>query len=129
MMDGKLIAKLVFILCVLVALDARAETNEPDYYLISTAASGGDAVAQYNMGVMHEIGQGVAKDAEKAVEWYRRSAEQGYENAQYNLGVMLLYGVGVEKNRDSAIAWFKKAAEQLNMPAIQALEQLEEPTQ
>ncbi|MBV1931469.1 MAG: sel1 repeat family protein [Porticoccaceae bacterium] len=128
-MHRKLVVNLVFVFYAFVALGAWAETKEPNYYLISVAASGGDAVAQYNMGVMHEVGQGVAKDAEKAVEWYRKSAEQGYENAQYNLGVMLLHGIGVEKNRDAAIDWFKKAAAQLNMPAIQALEQLEQPSQ
>jgi len=34
-------------------------------------------------------GDGVAKDAEQAVSWYRRAAEAGHTDAQFNLGAML----------------------------------------
>jgi len=34
-------------------------------------------------------GNGVAKDAEQAVSWYRRAAEAGHAVAQFNLGRML----------------------------------------
>jgi len=32
-------------------------------------------------------GDGVAKDAEQAVSWYRRAAEAGHAAAQFNLGI------------------------------------------
>ncbi len=129
-MNRYAVVNLVFIICALVSIGVSAETSgAPNYFLISTAAAEGDAIAQYNMGVMHETGQGAPKDVKKAVEWYGRSANQGYDNAQYNLGVMLLHGVGVEKNTDAAIELFKKAAAQLNLPAIEALKQLEKPAQ
>jgi len=32
-------------------------------------------------------GDGVAKDAEQAVSWYRRAAEAGHADAQFNLGI------------------------------------------
>jgi len=35
-------------------------------------------------------GDGVAKDAEQAVSWYRRAAEAGHTDAQFNLGMSLL---------------------------------------
>ena len=52
------------------------------------AAEQGDAVAQYNLGVMYDNGQGVPQDYAEAVKWYRLAAEQGYAHAQRNLGVM-----------------------------------------
>ena len=52
------------------------------------SAEQGDAIAQYNLGVMYERGDGVLKDFSEALKWYRLSAEQGYASAQYNLGVM-----------------------------------------
>ena len=51
-------------------------------------AKQGDAVAQYNLGNMYRLGQGVPKDDKTAVKWYRLAAEQGYARAQYNLGSM-----------------------------------------
>jgi len=35
-------------------------------------------------------GDGVAKDAEQAVSWYRRAAEAGHADAQFDCGRMLL---------------------------------------
>jgi uncharacterized protein len=34
--------------------------------------------AQYNLGVMYAIGQGVPEDDAEAVKWYRKAAEQGH---------------------------------------------------
>jgi len=52
------------------------------------AAEQGYPDAQYNLGVMYENGQGIAKDEAQAVAWYRKAAEQGFAPAQFNLGVM-----------------------------------------
>ena len=39
------------------------------------AAETGDADAQYNLGVMHYQGEGVAQDPKQAATWFRRAAE------------------------------------------------------
>ena len=75
-------------------------------------ANQGDSDAQFNIGVMYANGQGVAKDDEKAVYWYRKAAEQGYVNAQYNLGVMYYNGYGIAKNTSKAFYWESIAAAQ-----------------
>ena len=41
-------------------------------------AEAGDEVAQYNLGIMYENGEGVPQDYKEAVKWYRLAAEQGY---------------------------------------------------
>ena len=51
-----------------------------------------DAAAQFKLGVMYENGEGVPKDSVKAVEWYRKAAEQGYAPAQFKLGWMYANG-------------------------------------
>ncbi len=51
----------------------------------------------------------VEASSEKAVEWFRKSAELGYSAAQNNLGIMLGNGDGVEKNSELALCWLKKA--------------------
>jgi len=50
------------------------------------AAEQGDAMAQFNLGVMYDEGQGVARDDAKAVEWYTKAAEQGDSRAKFNFG-------------------------------------------
>ncbi len=75
-------------------------------------AEQGDAVAQYNLGVMYGNGQGVAKNQAESVNWYRKAAEQGMAEAQYNLGVMYRDGQGVQKNEAESVNWFLRAAKQ-----------------
>ncbi len=76
-------------------------------------AEQGDADAQFNLGVMYDIGQGVAQDYAEAAKWYRRGAEQGDADAQYNLGVMYVNGQGVAQKYVQAHLWFSLAASRL----------------
>jgi hypothetical protein len=72
----------------------------------------GDRVAQFNLGLMYENGQGVGRDTARAALWYRKSAEQGYAEAQNNLGRMYYMGDGVPEDYGAAVALFHRAAEQ-----------------
>ena len=45
------------------------------------AAEAGDAVAQYNLGIMYYNGKGVPQDYAEAVKWYRLTADQGDADA------------------------------------------------
>lgn len=60
---------------------------------------------------MYDEGDGVAKDARKAVEWYRKSAIQGNGLAQNNLALNYYYGKGVKRDLKEAYAWFSVAVE------------------
>ena len=55
---------------------------------------------------------GKQKDYVKAVEWYRKAAEQGNANAQYILGICYQNGKGVVENSSEAVKWYRKSAEQ-----------------
>ncbi|HSF64063.1 MAG TPA: sel1 repeat family protein, partial [Paracoccaceae bacterium] len=74
-------------------------------------AEGGDPVAQFNMGILHDQGQGVAADPAQAVAWYRRAAEAGDARAAFNLGQAHLTGTGAPKDVAEAIRWYAVAAE------------------
>ena len=58
-------------------------------------AEQGDALAQFNMGVMYEQGKGVPQDYQEAGRWFRLAAEQGDALAQAVLGLMYDLGQGV----------------------------------
>lgn len=49
------------------------------------AASNGDVVAQYNLGSMLEKGEGLSRDKNSAINWYRQAARQGHSESQKRL--------------------------------------------
>jgi TPR repeat protein len=70
---------------------------------------------------MYYQGQGVAEDPVKAMEWYRKAAEQGYAAAQRNLGWMYDQGRGVAEDPVKAAEWYHKAAVQGDADAQRSL--------
>ena len=75
-----------------------------------TLAEQGNADAQYSLGIIYDIGEGVAKDCKAAFEWYKKAAKQDNVNAQLNLGVMYINGRGVTQDYEAAAVWYEKAA-------------------
>ena len=75
-------------------------------------AEEGNAVAQFNLGVMYSNGRGVSQDDTSAVRWYRLAAEQVHADAQYNLGLMYSNGRGILEDDTAAVRWYRLAAEQ-----------------
>ena len=69
----------------------------------------GDGIAQYNLGRMYVVGDGVPQDFEEAVKWFRKAAEQGDADAQHNLGKVYHTGEGVLKDHVAAYSWYNIA--------------------
>ena len=96
------------------------------------AAEGGDAHAQYNLGIacMEHRAQAVCKSADnadgvgengstkstaeklspeaEAVRWFRAAAEQGHSDGAFNLGACYANGAGVNRNVTEAAHWLGK---------------------
>jgi TPR repeat protein len=66
---------------------------------------------QFSLGQAFDAGLGVERDDSKAVEWYRKAAEQGMMGAMYFLAQKLEFGQGVRSDREQAIRWHLKAGE------------------
>jgi TPR repeat protein len=75
------------------------------------AAQEGDALAQWWVGRMFELGLEVPKDYQEAVEWYRKAADQGNAIAQYEMGWMYHRGRGVARDLEEALKWHRNAAD------------------
>jgi hypothetical protein len=87
-------------------------------------AEAGDPQAQDRLAEAYYYGV----ERARAVEWFRRAAEQDVANSQWRLGTMLLGGVTsrnsrmvVERNPQEAVRWFFKAADQGHAAAQVAL--------
>jgi len=74
-------------------------------------AEAGNAAAQFNVGLLHERGEGRERDVEKALEWYVKAAENGFAQAQFRLGEIYDAGRDVERDLIEARKWFYLAAE------------------
>ena len=92
--------------------DNPAATYDADH-LIQIGADNGDAKDEGLVAGWRLRGErGYTKDAEKAAEDFRRSAEQGFASSQAMLGMLYAEGQGVPKDFAKAIEWFQKAADQ-----------------
>jgi len=90
--------------------DTEAGPPETLYEKELSRGEQGDMLAQYWLGVMYSLGQGVAQDYAEAARWYRLAAEQGYPRAQFNLAFMYAHGNGVIQDYSTAHMWFNIAA-------------------
>jgi TPR repeat protein len=72
-------------------------------------AEQGQADAQLILGKMYMLGQGVARDSDRATHWYRAAAEQGNVDAQFFLGAMYVIP---QTNVAEGLTWLRRSAEQ-----------------
>lgn len=77
----------------------------------STAARGGDAQAQFELGRKYLTGDGVARDTALAHEWLAKAANQNHRPAQLALADALARGIDFEQNYDEAAKWYLRAAQ------------------
>ena len=76
------------------------------------AAKRGHADAQFHIGRLHALGNGVKEDKAEAARWFRLAADQGHARAQAGLGRMHYRGEGVKEDKAEAVRWFRSAADQ-----------------
>ena len=96
--------------------------SDPDYLQAARwyqkAADQSHALAQFNLGVIYDRGQGLARDAVRSMIWIGKAAHLGDPGAQYMLGMRrnrLSLGEGPEaalESRIEAYKWLQLAAAQ-----------------
>ena len=94
--------------------------------MFNEGAGHNDARAQFALGLMYENGEGLTADLAQALEWYTKSADQGYAKAHYQLGLLYLKGRGVKRDDSRAGEWFARAAEGGNPDAVARYRQFAE---
>jgi Sel1 repeat len=101
------------------AKQKRRRPTEAEFEELTAAAQGGDAKAQYNLGMLYHNGGGKAhpRDYEEAMKWLRMSADQGNVEAEDRVGLMYYDGEGVPQDYLEAVRWYKAAANKGNAHA------------
>ena len=70
---------------------------------------------------MYLDGEGVEQSDDLAVQWLKKSAEQGYMRAQFTLGLLTLAGRGTEKDQKVAMQWIRQSADSGYKKAAEAV--------
>ena len=68
--------------------------------------------AQFGLGIMYSLGQGVPRDHRAAAPWLHLAAIQGHRGAQLSVGHSYEHGLGVLQDFAAAHRWYLAAAEQ-----------------
>jgi TPR repeat protein len=77
---------------------------------LRSSAEGGNALAQFTLGLMLDTGDQMERDPSEAAKWYRLAADQGHAKAQNNLACLYSCGDGVQKNPKEAFRLYLLAA-------------------
>lgn len=95
-------------------ISAKAAYSEEErVQKLEQSALLGYAPAQCALGKYYfSSGNGLEKDAAKAVEWFWKAANQDDADAKYWLGLCYHEGIGVLQNDVDAVRWFLLAAKQ-----------------
>jgi len=101
----------IMLVCCMAALSSCASVPKADIAALVSEANKGNAIAQNDLGSRYQLGDGVRKDYDKSLEWYRKASDQGLALATTNLGYMYDLGLGVEENNAKAIELYKKSAD------------------
>ena len=67
----------------------------------------GNSQAQYKIGNLYSLGQGVITNVADAAAWYKRAAEAGHAKAQFRLGFIYL---NAATGTDNLTTWFRSAS-------------------
>lgn len=81
-----------------------------EYQELFEGAQAGDAHCQLQWAARLATGDGVEKNLEEAIKWYRLAADQEEHDGYYNLALMYLFGEGVEQSQAEAVSLLGKAA-------------------
>ena len=104
------------------ASDSLDEAKRALAEMVLGWAREGDAESQREVGAWYSLGtEGLPKDEQQAVYWYRKAADQEDADAQFSLGVCYNAGIGVALDRQEAFRWFARAAENGSCEAQQML--------
>ena len=87
--------------------------NTTSLTTLQRIAEQGNANAQFTLGQKYEQGDGVPKNDQQAIKWYRKAAEQDDCDAQFSLARLYEEGTKtIPQSYKQAITWYKRAAEQ-----------------
>jgi TPR repeat protein len=102
---------LIFVgaLCHLTQVDAQGLTERG----LAAVAEGGDAEAEFQLGLRYITGKGLKADPKAGLKWLEKAASQGHSKAMLVIGSLYEDGdkeTGLTQDFNKAAEWYQKAA-------------------
>ena len=103
-----------FLFLFLLFVSCKQSTSVDYVGALIEKAEKGDVESQFQLGVKYQNGDGVNKDYQKSIRWYRLASKNGNVHAQYKLAMLLEEGEGEASEGDLSEAkkWYTMAAGQ-----------------
>ncbi|EPJ3803359.1 tetratricopeptide repeat protein [Providencia vermicola] len=103
------------------------ETNiNQAFQWFKSSAEQGNSDAQWELGLMYSLGEGVKQDYHQAFLWIKKAAEQGNGDAQALLGHMYIEGLGIRQDHHQSKEWFGKSCDNGNQKGCDGFKKLNE---
>lgn len=64
----------------------------------------------YSVGQLYRFGNGVEKNPQEAIKWFKKAADLGHSGAKYDYGKMLFNGEGIPQDKKRAVQCWQEAA-------------------
>ena len=94
--------------------------------LLSESVKMKSLTGRFNLGMAYYNGHGVARDLDKAVQWFELAVSQNFSDAQHSLGLLYINGADGFASRPSrGLELLKLAAEQGHKLAIEQVAKIE----
>lgn len=105
-----------------------AFSQAPSVAELKQQAEQGNPAAQFGLGGMYLVGEGLPQNYGEAAKWFRMAADQGYAHGQFSLGLMYRFGRGVPLDYIQAHMWSNLAASNLKGEAREEAVKLRDAT-
>ncbi len=108
-----------------VALGFIYDTVDDNYQQAQTAyqiaAQGNNSVGLYNLGLIYQLGKGVAVDNQKANQLFMQAAKQNHAQAMVQIAKQNFNGSLGYKDEEKALEWYQRAAQHGDREALYQL--------
>lgn len=105
--------------------EAQRSDDATAFRYLVEAAKKQHVASMFNLGVAYWEGRGVARQPEKALNWWEVAAQRDDAGAQFNLGLAYYIGEGRPQSTPKAIYWTQQAAKNGHPQAKALLETLQ----
>ena len=123
--SSRILTVLIMTLSIMCFGFASYASEELDLVKLKRSAEAGIPKSQLELALIYSEGRnGVRKNTEAAIKWFRLAASAGNSDAQVLLADAIRRGLGTQKDINEAIIWYKMAAENGNPMAFASLSQI-----
>jgi hypothetical protein len=90
----------------------ESKEMESHFHQLYLKAEAGDQESQYYLGKSLELGHGTAVSPEEALDWYRLSAQNGFQKAKQRLAMLLFKRLGTICNTEESLVFLRELAQE-----------------